>query len=122
MKLFIKILFVVAIFISCSSPGKEKELIKKDSIPEFKKEESKLVAVTDYFKVVGDSAEIPSFEIQVDLSEKAEKKLKNKKESIIVAAYFSGIPKDTTKYMEDGEYAVGTHNIELTVSRTAKFQ
>lgn len=110
------------LFISCSSPAKEKDAIKNDTIPVVKTADKKPAAVSDYFKVVGDSAAIPSFEIQVELSEKAEKKLKEKKESIIVAAYFSGIPKDTTKYMEDGEYAVGTHTMELTDSRTAKFE
>jgi hypothetical protein len=122
MKLVIKIFFIAVILISCSSPTKEKEQPKNDSIPVVKKDDNKPVPVTDYFKVVGDSAEIPPFEIQVELSEKAEKEIKEKKESIIVTAYFSGTPKDTTKYMEDGGYAVGLHSIELTGSRTAAFK
>lgn len=119
MKAFLKIFAIVIIFISCSQPGNEEKLPTKDSIPLIKKEDGLSI---DHFKVIGDSAEIPSFEIEVELSEKAEKELKNKKESIIVAAYFSGIPTDTTKYMEDGEYAIGTHNIELTNTGTAKFE
>ena len=122
MQSFIKIFFAVIIFISCSQPVKEKNQPKTDTVPVAKKEDNKPVAISDYFKVVGDSAEIPSFEIEVKLSEKAEKKLKDKKESVIVTAYFSGTPKDSTKYMEDGEYAVGEHSIELTDSRIAKFK
>ena len=118
----IKIFLIALIFISCSSPATKKVPSTNDSIPAIKKEDSKPVSISDYFKVVGDSAEIPAFEIQVDLSEKAEKKLKDKKESVIVAAYFSGTPKDSTKYMEDGEYAIADHKIELTDSRIAKFQ
>ena len=121
MRSLIKILPVAIIFISCSQPVKEKEQSKTDTIPVVKKEESKPTAISDYFKVIGDSAVIPAFEIEIKLSEKAEKELKDKKESVIVAAYFSGTPKDSTKYMEDGEYAVGQHNIELTDSRIAKF-
>ncbi len=121
MRSFLKIFSVIVIFLSCSQPVKEKEQSKTDTIPVVKKEDSKPAAISDYFKVIGDSAVIPSFEIEVKLSEKAEKELKSKKESVIVAAYFSGTPKDSTKYMEDGEYAVGQHHIELTDSRIAKF-
>ncbi len=119
MQLFNRFLVFVIIIISCSSPSKEKDSAKKnDSTPVAGPKDGLL---TDYFKLNGDSAEIPSFEIEVQLDEKAGKEIKNKKESIIVAAYFSGEPKDTTKYMEDGEYAVANHSIELFDSRLAKF-
>ena len=119
----IKIFLITLLFISCSSPAKEKNVFKNnDTIPVIKKEDSKPVPVSDYFKVAGDSAEIPTFEIQVELSDKAEKKLKDQKESVIVTAYFNGIPKDTTKYMKDGHYAVGANSIELTNSRNAIFK
>ena len=122
MQSLIKIVFASAVFFSCSQPVKQKEETKTNTVAVIKKEDDKPVAISEYFKVVGDSAEIPSFQIEVRLSEKAEKKLKDKKESVIVTAYFSGTPKDSTKYMEDGEYAVGEHSIELTDSRIARFQ
>jgi len=68
-----------------------------------------------------DSVEIGSFEIEIELSAKATKALKDKKESVIVTAYFSGIPKDTSKYLSDGEYPVGSKSIELRNSKNAKF-
>lgn len=121
MKISVIVLFISVTFISCSQPTKEKEKPEPDTLLVTKPKAEKPVTVSDYFKVVGDSATIPSFDIEVQLSEKAEKKLKDKKESVIVMAYFSGTPKDSTKYMEDGEYAVGEHSIELTDSRIAKF-
>jgi len=121
MKALVNILFISVILISCSQPTKEKEKPEYDTLLVTKEKTEKPVTVSDYFKVIGDSAEIPSFEIETQLSEKAEKRLKEKKESVIVTAYFSGTPKDSTKYMDDGEYAVGTHSIELTDSRIAKF-
>jgi len=118
----IKICFSAIILLSCSSPKERNVTGKNDTIPVSKKEDHKTPGTKDFITVSGDSAELPSFSIQVDLSPKAEKLLKEKKESIIVAAYFSGIPKDSTKYLEDGEYAFGTHECELTDSRTAIFR
>ena len=46
------------------------------------------------YRVEGDSVVIPSFEIEVELSPKAEAKIEKDKESIIVSASFSGIPID----------------------------
>jgi hypothetical protein len=58
-----------------------------------------------YFRIEGDSLVIPSFDVEIVLSAKANAKLKSKKETIIIAAYFSGQPKDTTtkEYMQSGE-------------------
>jgi hypothetical protein len=77
-----------------------------------------------YYKIEGDSLVIPPFEIGISLSPKAEIKLKKDKETIIVAAYFCGVPKDTTseEYMQDGDIFVASDKIELTDARTAKFQ
>ena len=82
-----------------------------------------------YLKIVGDSVEIPSFEIELILSDKAEEKLKTDNESIIVAAYF-------TYYQEDhiypekykglldyrGELTLFDYRIELTDTRLARFE
>ena len=64
------------------------------------------------------------FEIEVSLSNKAEEKLKAGKETIIVAAYFSGMPKDTTLTLlvENGEWGLGSREIELRTERVAKFE
>lgn len=108
------------LYCACSSPSTEKGTDKINDSTSIVKGKS-IRPVTDYFKPVGDSAEIPSFDIIVQLDDKAEKKIASKNESVIVAAYFSGIPKDSTKYEDDGSYPVAGQRIELTKSRKAHF-
>lgn len=121
MNTFIKIIFIAATVASCSQQGKKDQQAPSDTVPK-SPTTNNAVSVTDYFKVIGDSAEIPSFDITVELSDKAVQELSRKKESIIVTAYYSGTPKDTTKYMEDGGYAVATKSIELVDKKTATFR
>ena len=75
------------------------------------------------FRYDGDSVIIPGFIINLHLSDAAERKLKQDRESVIVQAYFSGEPKDTTSedYLENGELNVGSYRIELLNNRTARF-
>ncbi|MEO8149306.1 MAG: hypothetical protein ABI723_16795 [Bacteroidia bacterium] len=81
----------------------------------------------NYLKVVGDSVEVPSFEIEVTLNKKAEEKLSNDKETIIIMAYFTGNPKDNIpkKYHDkidiDGLF-LRSYSIELKDKRTARLQ
>ena len=60
----------------------------------------------------------------MELSEKAINKLTEDKESVIVQAYFSGIPKDTLNkdYEIWGNIHIGGHNIELWNSKIASFK
>ena len=83
----------------------------------------------DFVKINGDLVEIPFFEIQVELSEKAERKLKQDKESVIVTAYFTSkldkIDKIPGKYKDRlvfDEMKILTHAVELTDTRLAKFE
>ena len=71
-----------------------------------------------------DSFLIPSFEIKLILSDIAEKRLTIQKESVIVKAYYSAIPKDSTIEASHkwGKYSLFDRSIELTASRTAKFE
>ena len=73
--------------ISCSNTGK----------PTDRKIENDILSLNDlgYLQLDGDSILIPDFEIEVSLSPKAEKKLKEDNETVIVSAMFSGTPKDT---------------------------
>ena len=74
------------------------------------------------FKIIGDSVVIPSFEIEIKLSEKAEAKLKADNETIIVAAYFSGEPMpEASDADKDDIYYLPTHEIELSDTRVARF-
>ncbi|CAM4126122.1 hypothetical protein FLJU110815_18230 [Flavobacterium jumunjinense] len=80
--------------------------------------------LTDSVKIENDSIIIPEFVIKLELSEKAENKLTKDKESVIVQAYFSGIPKDTLNedYEKWGKIHIGGHNIELWNSKIASFK
>ena len=81
-------------------------------------------------KASNDMIEIPFFEIEIELSEAAEKKLQDDNESIIVAAYFTGYPSDVEKvpkeYREllgwDDSISLVTQTIELTDTPLARFE
>lgn len=70
-----------------------------------------------------DSVLLPSFTIQLKLSAKAEDQLKKTKESVIVSASVSGIPKDKTnkQYKQSGYMVLANKDKELTTGRTAVF-
>jgi hypothetical protein len=126
-KTFLLIVTTVLLF-SCASKNAD----KKNGLPvqpagdttSLKKDRSSLLNDSNYLVFTGDSVEIPSFEIEVSLSTKAEQKLKNDKETIIVKAFFSGIPKDTTleEYKKEGQLGVVSSEIELFTSRVAVFR
>src|SRR6185437_9455340 len=77
-----------------------------------------------YFKPDGDSLIIPTFEIEVSLSPKAKAKLSKNKETIIVSASFSGVPKDTTSenFQNLGEIGIAGKDIEMRNDSIAKFE
>lgn len=131
MKLLLNI-FIISLLTSCfnadkgSSNGKNE--INKNSLSEVEtelnnKKELSEKPMKDQFVFVGDSVILPEFEIELKLSENAEKKLKTDKESIIVQAYFSGIPKDTTlaDYIMWGKIRIGSYKVELFDKRVARF-
>lgn len=71
----------------------------------------------------GDQVVIPTFEIEVSSSEAAAKTLGNQKETIIVAAYFSGIPTDEKDMDDVGMLPVLNKEIELSGDqRVARFE
>lgn len=119
MKNFIIAAAGILLFASCTSADKNKKQTTDSTI-----KTTDTTSKTNTSNIAtGDSVEVPSFEIQLQLSDKAEKTLRQKKETVIVMAYFLGIPKDTTskEYMESGEKSLGSKSIELTTERTAKF-
>lgn len=75
--------------------------------------------------IIVDSVEIPKFEIQVQLSDSAERVLSSSNESIIVSAFFDGEPKDSvnTELLDEfGQIILGSSQIELIDSRRAIFE
>jgi len=66
----------------------------------------------------------PGFSVSVTLSDKAGKKLTDGKETIVVAAYFSGSPKPGTprKYLSDiGQVDLGEAHVEVAPGTIATF-
>jgi hypothetical protein len=72
-----------------------------------------------------DSILVPEFQIELKLSEKAEIKINENNETVIVKAMFIGTPKDTTlqdeEYLKFGQLTIGVKEIELSKGRVAKF-
>jgi len=103
-------------------------IIRTDSIVKMQVELNVPDADLNELKIIGDSVEIPAFEIEVVLSKKAEAKLKKDKETVIVRADFSGVPIENLpkKYQDQldemGELFLLSHSIELTDSRLAEFK
>jgi hypothetical protein len=119
-------ILIVFLFGSCQGKQKDNAIIQKiNDSPNYLTETKSLpVNSLGYYKADGDSLIIPTFEIGVNLSPKADKKLKEDKETIIVAAFFSGQPKNKTskEYLNDGEIFLTSAKIELTDARIAKFE
>ena len=68
--------------------------------------------------------EVLGFSVGVTLSDKAKKTLADRKETIVVAAYFSGNPKPGTprKYLSDiGQVDLGQTNVEIAPGAIARF-
>jgi|WetSurMetagenome_2_1015567.scaffolds.fasta_scaffold35028_2 hypothetical protein len=109
----IKLLLIPTILIACTSNPKEKENIHKDGLPQKKIEiqnNSNNISIDN-----ADSVLIPSFEIEIVLSEMAKERLLNPKESIIAFAEFAGEPKDTISegLNESGQLMLKTAMIEF---------
>ena len=76
-----------------------------------------------------DSITVPSFKIQLFFSEKAEKELKTKKETVLVNVEFIGTPEKKVPekykfeyYDEIGQVTVGKKIIEITEEREIEFK
>lgn len=116
------IFLLITVFYSCNDQQIKKINSGTDSTKTVLKIDTPF-SPDNYFTFINDSVVLPTFEIDLQLSDKAEQKLKATKETVIVKAYFSGVPKDTTSkaYKEWGEIGLMSPEIELTSSRTAKF-
>ena len=116
MKNIIYTLLLIFVIISCNQS-------KKENFEITKKTEQKLGKISD------DSVNVPNFEIQLNLSEKAEKTLKEKNESIIISVDFIGEPEkrivQSRKYEfydENGDLTIGTKRVEFESERIIKFE
>ena len=124
MRKFCTVIVIIVLFISCGSHEGNGNGAKKDSTHNPAVNAAIAGSGGHYFKQAGDSLEIPAFEIELNLSVQANDKLNRDKETVIVDAWFSGDPKDTTskEYAESGEMFINTKRIELAGVRIAKFE
>ena len=120
---------LLGLFLACNNnPTKtdntDKSLVQESLTAPTDTKESETVETDEFgFKIISDSVVIPAFEIELKLSEKAEAKLKNDNETIIVAAYFSATPNENLLDEDgDGIYAFLTYTIELSDKRLARLE
>jgi hypothetical protein len=73
--------------------------------------------------VQGDSVVVPPFVVEVRLSDKANRQLAARQETVIVAAYLEGIPdRNSPAYRtKDGGLGIAEARVELRAGRTARF-
>lgn len=117
MKTIISSLFLISVILVSCSPKSGSEADSTGDLSEKN--------IPDGFALERDSIVIPAFEFEVSLSEKAQKKMDKEKETIIVRAYLSGIPKDSISSPlidEMGEVNLGAPEIELKKPGVARFK
>lgn len=104
------------ILVCCSSKQEPKS-------PNLKLDSVEAINSVD-FAIIGDSLQLPSFQIQIDLDEKAEQKIIDQKETIIIQADIFGTPKDSVDaelLTELGELYLATPRIEIDKPGIARF-
>lgn len=76
------------------------------------------VSQNSIYEMIGDSMVIPTFDIEVKLSDKAAALLKKKKETVVVDAFLSGFLKDKTakEYDPEGSALIANKKIEQNVT------
>jgi hypothetical protein len=114
--IFFYLIVLFVIISSCNNNSKKKNIaIKSEEVLENSKN-----IKSENQKNIGDSIEIPSFEIDLNLSEKAEKKLADDKETLIIIANLFGESKSDPN--GEGPFSLAVSEIELTDSRKAIFK
>jgi hypothetical protein len=121
MRIF-KLLLISAFLFACTSQPKAKWNIQKDESVQNKTEIQK--QATEQSVNNPDSVLIPSFEVEVVLSEKARERMLNPKESIIVFAEFTGEPHDTLSegVNETGQLMLNSVRMETYSPWIVKFE
>jgi hypothetical protein len=114
-------ILVLALLAGCRSPGATAPASTTvDTHP------AQVAPTTDtsMFKVIGDSVQLPAFQVAIRLSANAEERLRTDKETIKVSAEFYGLPEDTTKVvdLDDSDNKLGSTDRELSTERLARFE
>ena len=118
MRLIFGILFVQFLIYGCTTKPETKV---ENAIPP--EADTTTQQDTGAMLEVGDSILLPAFEIEVTLSDAAQKKISYDKETIIVKAYLSGQPKDSAaiEVSEMGLLFLAEAQVELEGAGVARF-
>lgn len=118
MRLIFGILFVQFLIYGCTTKPETKV---ENAIPP--EADTTTQQDTGAMLEVGDSILLPAFEIEVTLSDAAQKKISYDKETIIVKAYLSGQPKDLAaiEVSEMGLLFLAEAQVELEGAGVARF-
>ncbi|MEM1214607.1 MAG: hypothetical protein AAGJ82_02905 [Bacteroidota bacterium] len=90
-------------------------------------EAEQLVAEYDFIVAAspnGDTLTVAPFSFTLDLTAEAEEKLRDREESIIVAAYLTGLPKDkqNESFLKEGTQYLASPEIEVMEEREVTFE
>ncbi|MGE3802180.1 MAG: hypothetical protein AB7H80_14280 [Candidatus Kapaibacterium sp.] len=109
------LMLILSCLILCSCRAKQDREAEEKNVAVEERSSEGLQKSLEVAPPVGDSILLPPFEIEVALSERADRELQAANETIIVQAFFQGIPRDTTleEYAEWGEIFVGESRVEL---------
>jgi hypothetical protein len=125
MKKLLAAVSLALLWSACSNSGNESNRgLPTDSTVTGNSEKTGGRDSVTYFKMAGDEVMILPFEIEVQLSPKAREKIMASKETIVVAVYFTGIPRDSSKVKlgEDGSFNVAYATREISYGQIAKFE
>jgi hypothetical protein len=114
------VFYLIILFIvnsSCNNNSKSDNIKTVESYSDIKKNK---IVNPEKLKIIGDSIEIPSFEIELNFSKKAEEKLIFDKETVIIFANIFGQPKSDPN--KEGPINLAYSKIELTDKRKALFE
>lgn len=119
-KLVIVLLFVTLSFNACSQKEDKSEDEKTENSTEDEKTSENMETET----TESDSVLVPSFEIELQLTEEAENKIKNNNESVIFSLLFLGDPTDKSLIdpSSGDKYVMGNKDFELVDERVLKVE
>jgi hypothetical protein len=119
--------FILMVLFSCNSHDalKVKNASKQNTANKtisLEKRDTTPIKKLGFYTLQGDSLFVPPFEIEVVLSPKAKNRIVNSHETIIVAVFLEGKPKDPSKVHleEDGSFYVGSAKKEIIYGQIAK--
>ena len=123
MKLLLLTLLIVTGLISCDAPKPANPGSDKDSLAATDSAgKTSMDSTRQIYSFEGDSVVVAPFQITIEFSEKAKKKIVDGKETIIVAVFLDGTPKDsaTAHFEDDGSFYVGDIQKEISYDQVLR--